>query len=173
MNYHEVIFPEFFQASLGVIPVLLLASFLNEKFTKHAKTAKRGRKFHSLSVNISITAIFFSLINLLPVAGLQEFTAFKIASIFLNLVAVFICACSVGALGLLQLVEDPEQNEDNNKHLSDSANRSVSSSEDSQQQAIDTAPQAKPRSVSPKEDARIPQKEPNSEEGTEDSDKKE
>lgn len=49
--------------------------------------------------------------------------------------------------------------EGNNKQLSDSANRSVGSSEDAQQQAIDT----------PEEDGRKPQKEPDSKEGTEDS----
>ena len=49
--------------------------------------------------------------------------------------------------------------EDNNTPLDDSANHSVGSPEDAQQQAIDTS----------KEDGRKPQKEPDSKEGTGDS----
>lgn len=150
MSYHEVIYPEFFQASLGAIPALLIASFLNEKFTKLARNTKFGRRFHKLSVNFSIVAIILSLINLLPFEGIQETPELKFVSIGLNLLAVFICLISVGVLGLLHLEEEPEQNEDKSKQLNDSANHSVGSSEDAQQQAIDT----------PEEDGRKPQKEP-------------
>lgn len=160
-NTVEIGYSDFFQASLGAIPVLLLASLLNEKFTNQARTTKLGRIFHSLSVILSITAIFFSLVNLAPIAEIQEITVLKNSTVILNLFAVAICACSVGILGLLHLEEKPEQNEDNNNHLSDSASHSVDSSEDSQQQAIDT----------PKEDGREPQKKPKPKERAKDSDK--
>ena len=160
-NTVEIVYAEFFQSSLGVIPALLIASFLNEKFTNQAKTTKFGRNFHSLSVGISITAVFLSLVNLLPFELIQANPGLKIGSIFLNLLAVFICAISVGALGLQHLEEKPGQNEDNNNRLSDSASHSVGSSEDSQQQALDT----------PKEDGRRPQREPKPKERAKDSNK--
>ena len=76
--------------------MLLLASLLKEKFTKQAKTTKRGRLLHKLSVNISIAAIFLSLINLPPFEGMQKILWLKIGTILPNLLAGFICACSVG-----------------------------------------------------------------------------
>ena len=161
MNNVDIVYPEFFQTSLGAIPALLIASVLNETFAKLARNTKLGRLFHRLSMNLSIVAIFLSLINLLPFEGIQVNPALKFASIFVNLLAVFFCLISMGVLGLLHLEEKPEQNEDNNKRVNDSANRSVSSSEDSQQQELDT----------PKEDGRRPQKEPKPKERAKDSDK--
>lgn len=159
MSYHEVIFPEFFQASLGVISASILAIFWNEKFIEQAKTTKSGEKYYKLSMLGAGVTMFISLANLLPIAAVQEITCVKIISIALNLITVLMCVASVGAMGLLRLKEEPEENEDKSKQLNDSANRSISSSEDSQQQVPDI----------PKGDSRKPQKEPNPEEGTEDS----
>lgn len=209
MSYHEVIFPEFFQASLAAIPVLLLGSFLNEKFIERTQFVKHTKRIYKAIIILSIAAMTLSLINLLPITGLQTSTPWKIVSFVFNFLFFFICACGVGALGFLRIEEAPtdeadhegtteleaETKQDKKTTLDNSAKRSVAAPEGSQQQAIDIPkeeskkPQGEPSTtgsqnreassapggaeerISPEEDGRKLQEEPNSKEGTEDSGK--
>ena len=164
MSYHEVIFPEFFQASLAAIPVLLLGSFLNEKFIERTQFVKCTKRIYKAIIIFSIAAMTLSLINLLPIAGLQTSTPWKIFSFVFNFLFFFICACGVGALGFLRIEEaptdevdhegttelEPEAKQGEKKALGNATKRSVATPEDAQQQEPDT----------PEEDARKPQKEP-------------
>lgn len=168
-------YPEFFEASLTTIPVLLLASFLNEKFIERTQFVERTKKIYKVVISSSIVAMTISLINLLPFAGVQASMEWKYVSFALNFLAIFICACGAGALGYMRIEEaptdevdhegtteiEPKTKQSEKKALDNSTKRSVGSSEDSQQQAIDT----------PKEDARKPQREPKPKEGTEHSSK--
>lgn len=152
MNHVEIIYPEFFVASLTVIPVLLLGSFLNEKFIERTQFAKNTKLIYKAIIVSSIVAMTLSLINLLPIAGLQTSMEWKFLSFVLNFLAFFICACGVGILGFMRIEEVPtgeldhrgtteleaETKQDKKKTLDNSTKRSVATPEGSQRRTIDT-----------------------------------
>lgn len=177
MSYHEVIYPEFFQASLAAIPILLLSSFLNEKFIERTEFIERTKIIYKVVIIASILAMTISLINLLPIAGLQTPSPWKSLSCGVNILAFFICASGVGALGFIRIDEattdevdhggttelEAETKQDKKNNLDNSTKSSVAAPEGFKQQAIDT----------PKEESKNPQGEPKPKESTEDSNKEE
>lgn len=153
-------------AVIALLSLSLVSCLLDKETFEHNFQEKELRGVMTTYMALAVVLLVLALIVLPNTAQTESFSNAGVGA-----QAVYGCSVisAVGGFGLqaisrYQIMQKSRNQktrpeEDNNKQLSDSANRSVSSSEDSQQQAIDA----------PKEDGRKPQKEPNSKEGTEDS----
>lgn len=153
-------------AVIALLSLSLVSCFLDKETFEHNFQEKEQRGVMTAYMVLAVVLLVLALIVLPNTAQTESFSNAGIGA-----QAVYGCSViiAVGGFGLqaiarYQIMQKSRNQktlakEDNNNHLSDSANRVVSSSEDSQQQTLDT----------PKEDGRKPQKEPNSKEGTEDS----
>lgn len=143
-------------AVIALLSLSLVSCLLDKETFEHNFQEKELRGVITAYMVLALLLLVLDLIVLPNTAQTESFSDAGVG-------AQVVYGCSViSAVGgfLLQAIsryqmmksrnQKTRTKEDNNNRLSDSANRSVSSSEDSQQQALDT----------PKEDGRKPQKEP-------------
>lgn len=150
---------------IALLSLSLVSSFLDKDTFEYCFKRKDLRRAAKAYIGFTLVLLVLALIVLPSTAQAESFSDAKggAQAIYVGSVIIAVTGFLLQAIARDEIMKSRNQKtrpeEDNNKQLSDSANRSVSSSEDSQQQAIDA----------PKEDGRKPQKEPNSKEGTEDS----
>ena len=153
-------------AVIALLSLSLVSSFLDKEIFEYCINEKDLRGVTTLYIAMVLLFLAWALIVLPGTAQAETYSA---AGGWAKAAYVGCAATSVGTFliqasiryAILQKSRNQKTRakEDNNKPLDDLTKRSVAAPEGSQQQAIDT----------PEADRRKPQREPNPEEGTEDS----
>ena len=143
-------------AIIALLSLSLVSSFLDKETFEYCFQRKDLRWTANVYIGFILALLSLVLLALPRTAQTESFSNAKgwVIAVYHASVVIAVGGFGLQAIARYQIMQKSRNQktrakEDNN-HLSDSANRSVSSSEDSQQQELDT----------PKEDARKPQEEP-------------
>lgn len=142
-------------AVIALLSLSLVSCLLDKETFEHNFQGKGLKGVISAYMALAVLLLVLALIALPHTAQTESFSdaGAGTQAVYGCSVIIAVGGFALQAISRYQIMQKSRNQktrakEDNNTPLDGSANHSVGSSEDSQQQALDTAPQAKPRSVS-------------------------